>query len=69
MMNFTVRSLAFRAMAVAVTVAFAFGMSQRYDNWFILGIGAPLAISVAVLVEVWSDHEAKSVRKGGARDG
>lgn len=69
MMDFTIRGLAFRAMAIAVTVAFAFGMSQRYDNWFILGIGVPLALSVAVIVEVWSNHEAKSVQKGDTRDG
>ena len=67
-MNFTIRDLVFRAMAIAVTVVFCLAMSLRYDNWFILGIGAPLAVSVAVIVEVWSEHEAKSALKGMSRD-
>ena len=58
----------FWVIAVAVTTAFAFGMSNRTGNWFILGIGAPLAVIVVVAVAVWSDHDTKSVLKGRTLD-
>ena len=58
----------FWVMAVAVTTVFAFGMSQRYENWWILGVGTPLAVAIALVVEVWSEHKANSPHKGSARD-
>ena len=67
-MRFIRQRWGFWVMAVVVTAAFAFGMSQRYENWWILGVGAPLALAVALAVEVWSDHKAKSALKGITSD-
>ena len=53
---------------VAVTTVFVFGISQRYENWWILIVGVPLAVGVAVGVAAWSEREAKSVLKGMTRD-
>ena len=55
-------------MAVAVTTAFAFGMSHRTGNWFIFGIGVPLAVIIAVAVTAWADHETKAALKGKTLD-
>ena len=67
-MNFTIKRWAFWAMAVAATVVFALGMSLRYENWLILGIGVPLAVMVAVALQILSDYEGKSAHQDGASD-
>ena len=68
-MNFIATRWGYGSMAAVCGVVMAFAMSQRYGDWIIFWIGAPLVVALCVGLMLWSHFdEQKIIKKAETRD-
>ena len=58
-MRFMLNRWGYGTMAVLCGLVMAFAMSQRYGDWLIFWVGAPMTLAATVGLLLWARHDER----------